>query len=79
MASALRLADNADKVNFGALPQIKFCDDHGAIIRIACGQIRQLHLNNYNVRDRVFAEVIIFNLLISNSCTDFKFITTHFK
>ena len=79
MASALRLADDAAKVNFGTVPQAKFCDDYGAIIRIACGQIRMLVLNNHRVKERVFAEVIILNLLISNSCTDFIFITTHFK
>ena len=79
MASALRLADEADKVNFGTLPQQKFCDDFGAIIRIACGQIRQLVLNNHSVQERVFAEVIILNLLISNSCTNFEFITRHSK
>ena len=79
MAMALRLADQRDKVNFGPLSQTKFGDDFGAIIRIACSQIRQLVLNNYDVQNRVFAEVIILNLLISNSCTNFEFITRHSK
>ena len=79
MAAALRLMDQRLKCNFGTLDLVKFGDDFGAIIRIACVQIRQLVLNNHSVQDRVFAEVIILNLLISNSCTDFKIITTHFK
>ena len=79
MATALRLVDNEDKINFSTTTQAKFCEDHGAIIRIACGQIRQLVLDNHEIKSRVFAEVIILNLLISNSCTNFEFITTHSK
>ena len=79
MAAALRLMDQRLKCNYGTLDLVKFGDDFGAIIRIACSQIRQLVLNNHDVQSRVFAEVIILNLLISNSCTNFEFIATHSK
>ena len=59
MALALRLMDQRLKINFGTLSQTKFGDDFGALIRIACSQIRQLVLNNHDVQSRVFAEVII--------------------
>ena len=75
VSTALKLADQTDQCNFGDRSRERFGDDYGAIMRIACAQVRQLHINFDGIKSRVYREATfhMFQLQIMNLTFNFSF------